>query len=66
MDDRPVIARYLLDFTADVDAIMGGSQSALLRAALGLPEEVNVRLVLQPTALYEQTPGPLAGQALVA
>ena len=66
MDDRPVIARYLQDFTADVDVIMGGSQSALLRAALGLPEEVNVRLVLQPTALYEQTPGPLAGQALVA
>jgi len=66
IDDRPAIERYLREFTAEVDAIMGGSKNALLQAALGKPEEANVRLMLQPTALYEQTPGPLAGHALSA
>lgn len=62
--DRALIAQSLRDFTADVDTLMGRSEAALLRAALGTPEAVNVRAVLQPTALYEQTPGPRAGQQL--
>lgn len=66
VEDRPGIARYLTEFSADVDAIMGGSQSALIQTALGLPEDVNVRVALQPVALFEQTPGPRAGQALTA
>lgn len=65
-DDRLRIAQYLADFVADVDTLMGMPQAALIRAALGRPDEVNVRVVLQPTALFEQTPGPRAGQALAS
>jgi len=64
VEDRAVVSRYLREFTADVGAAMGGSREALVFAALGQADEINVRVVLEPAAIYEQTPGPRAGQWL--
>jgi len=63
-DDLDWIDRSQRDFIADVNRIMGGDQAALIRAALGAAQDVDVRLVVWPTAWFEQTPGPRAGQIL--
>ena len=43
---------------------MAAPQSALLQAALGQAADADLRIVLQPQMLFEQTPGPRAGQPL--
>jgi hypothetical protein len=62
--DLDWIDRSQRDFIADVNRIMGGDQAELIRTALGAARDVDVRLVVWPTAWFEQTPGPRAGQIL--
>ena len=64
--DRAFIARSQQAFVADVELLMGPHQGALLRAALGSPEDADLRIVVRPNASFEQTPGPRAGQPLTS
>ena len=64
-DDRDFVAVAQSRFADDVERVMGSPQRQLLQAALGGAEEVDLRLIVRPTAVFEQTPGPRAGQPLL-
>ncbi len=63
--DRDFVAVAQSRFADDVERVMDSPQRQLLRAALGGADEVDLRLIVRPTAVFEQTPGPRAGQPLL-
>lgn len=65
-DDAAHVARYIDDFVAEAERTLGAPIDAVARAALGRAGEVDTRVRLRPEALFEQTPGPRAGQCLAA
>jgi hypothetical protein len=62
-DDLAAARKYQRDFAASLDAI--GHLPAFTEMLLGVDENDLVVVVMQPSALFVQTPGPGAGQRLV-
>ncbi len=61
-DDLAATRKYRRDFAASLDAI--GHPPAFTEVLLGIDDNDLVAVVMQPSALFVQTPGPGAGQRL--